>query len=304
MARPAGKSSGKYVIKGTRGDDIIDGRTYDLALQERGLSIDGSAGNDILRGGSGQDYLNGNHGNDTLIADESDLSGVASGTLIYQGGSGVDTLDLSAIPFAEGTGLWIRSGGGTTWIATDFDTAGGITDLNWSWGERWIDSFAGIENFRLGDGDDNVQLITGAGSNTVWAGAGDDFVEAGDGNDVLFGEDGNDVLSHGWGDDVMTGGLGNDAFLLAGRVVGQYTFDRITDFDTKSGEADTQYDAIWLYNGWTLTWDASSTDVLRGHFYDPAYGEVFGEIILEGLTYADSALVPILSYDPMTGIAT
>lgn len=298
------KPTGKYVINGTRGDDEIDGHTYDQSLQDRGLSMNGGAGNDAIRGGSGLDYLNGGDGDDTLIAEMNDLIGLPAGMIVYQGGKGSDTLDLSEVNFAEGTGLWVRANGNPTWLATDYDTAGSITDPNWTWGTRWTNLFQGIENFILGEGNDNVQMISGSGNNTVWGGRGDDYIHTADGNDVLYGEDGNDVLSHGWGNDVMTGGPGNDAFLIQGRVVGQYTYDVVTDFDPKSDELDPSYDQLWVAAGWSIIWDYDSKDVLHGYYYDPAYNEIFGELTIQNLTLAHLPMVQVLSYDNMTGIAS
>jgi hypothetical protein len=48
-----------------------------------------------------------------------------------------------------------------------------------------------------------------------------------------------------------------------------------------------------------VTWDQNSPDVLHGYLKDGT--TIFGEITLEGLTYADRLLVPVGTTDMNTG---
>src|SRR6476620_7933996 len=109
VAKPP--SISKITLSGGNGADIIDGRTYSSADQARGFIIKGNGGNDDLTGGSGADSLSGGAGNDVLHAHLSDLVGAPAGTTIYDGGNGVDTLDLSSIPSTDGDGIFVQSGG-------------------------------------------------------------------------------------------------------------------------------------------------------------------------------------------------
>jgi Ca2+-binding RTX toxin-like protein len=79
-------SAGNDVITGYRGDDSIDGGTGNDTLN-------GNAGNDALHGASGDDRLQGDEGNDSLSGDEgNDLLFGDAGDDVLSGGAGVDTL--------------------------------------------------------------------------------------------------------------------------------------------------------------------------------------------------------------------
>jgi Ca2+-binding RTX toxin-like protein len=82
---------GDDVILGEAGDDcLIGGAGNDVVLGGDGDDeVQGSSGNDHLAGGAGEDKVEGGDGDDTVIVDadceEDD----------YDGGAGIDTLDLS-----------------------------------------------------------------------------------------------------------------------------------------------------------------------------------------------------------------
>lgn len=306
MAKPDGKGGGnggggggstdKYRIVGTEGDDVIDGRLYDQAIQDLGLLIEGLGGNDSLRGGSGQDVLTGGDGDDVLFASADDLIGVGDGKIVYDGGKGSDTLDVSAIPFDSGNGVWVHVDSGpvkqqVSYIRSNADVVSGQITYD----ESWSNNFKNIENLAGGDGNDVLSFALGTGNNILRGGAGNDYLDAHDGDDQLFGDEGNDILVPGWGIDEMTGGAGNDTFSITGRLVGEYTVKTIHDFDLYTGEGDLSFDQIWLGEGWSIDWDESSPDVLKGYLRDG--GEVFGEIILLGLTLADAGSVSIQNVD-------
>ena len=58
----------------------------------------------------------------------------------------------------------------------------------------------------------DMELVGGAGNDTVTGGEGDDVLQGGVGNDALAGGLGNDTLDGGAGTDVMVGGLGDDVY--------------------------------------------------------------------------------------------
>lgn len=293
----------QYSLNGGRGDDTLDARTLNDDVEAAGGVISGNGGNDTLIGGIGKDVMKGGDGDDLLVASLTDLEGIKAGTVVYDGGQGSDTLDLSGIPFADGTGIWVTmdiAGKGSSNIRTDvtFNHDGLAEDPTYS-GSSFSNNFKGIENFILGGGDDLVQLRTSWPS-SVFGGDGDDNIATGSGNDYIDGGSGNDILNGGWGSDTLKGGGGNDSFAITGRVVNQYTHDVIVDFETRTDVADTSYDEIWLWQGWSIQWDEGDpTDPLHGYLYDN--GTLFGEVTLTGLTLADADDVEVFNIDPSTG---
>lgn len=290
-----GPSIGKFSINGTSGDDLIDGSTYDSSIQSRGFNINGAGGNDTIKGGFGADILKGGNGNDLISGDLSDLSGAGSGNIVWDGGNGIDTLDLSAIPYADGTGTMIAFyGNGDSQVRLsaekdDGSTAGpGLTPSD----VVYRGNFQGFENFTLGDGNDSIYMTNASIANVLKGGGGNDLISAGGGNDTVYGGSGNDIIEGGWGNDIAYGGDGNDVFTWQGRLSGQYTTDVIKDFDADG--SDGSHDEIWLGGSWTIQWDPNSV-VLHGYLYDN--GVRFGEITLEGLSFADASSVVIHHVD-------
>lgn len=287
-----GNGTSRFTVPTTRGNDIIDGSTLDTALQARGLIIDGNAGNDVIKGGVGADLLSGGDGNDYVYGDLADLASASNGATVWDGGKGTDTLDLSLIPFTEGSGTYVRitSGPGTSTsqVWTNVNNPDGSI-FGFATGEaKYGENLKGFENVVMGGGDDWVEMATGTGNNVLDGGGGNDVLMAGDGSDVVRGGDGNDMVSGGWGNDLLTGGAGHDLFILLGRLAGEYTTDTVTDFDIDA--SDSIVDGLWLGATYTVQWDANSA-VLHGYMFDN--GTAIGEITLAGLTYSDAAAVPI-----------
>lgn len=292
MAKGGG-GSGRYTVNLGKGDDNFDGSTLDQSLQDRGLGISGNGGNDILRGGSGADTLSGGIGNDTIFGDLADLQGAGGdGKIVWDGGNGTDTLDLSGLTYAAGTGTMVAFyANGDSQVRTSAGTPDNYAEPT-TWDAIYRGNFTGFENFTLGAGNDTILMTTASIANVIRGGDGNDLVRAGGGNDTVYGEGGNDIMDGGWGDDVLTGGAGSDAFMWEGRLAAQYTRDTVTDFDV-DGSDGTQ-DQIWLWQGWSIQWDPNSA-VLHGFLIDN--GTVFGEVTLQGLTYADAALVQVVNLD-------
>lgn len=169
-------------IVGTSGDDTLEGTSGDDV-------INGDAGNDILVGYDGDDTLIGGDGYDTFYG--------GLGVDTYDGGDGYDTVNFAYI---NGTSaqiliddMVVDAGAGTA-------TFSGITE-----------TFTGIEQFYLGDGDDT--FVGSAGDDFVYGNAGVDNLSGGDGNDTFIGGDGNDYLKGGDGIDALYGDAGNDTLL-------------------------------------------------------------------------------------------
>ncbi|MCX7890405.1 MAG: hypothetical protein N2422_11885, partial [Rhodobacteraceae bacterium] len=137
-------------IRGERGNDRLHGEAGDdiLAGGEGDDSLDGGAGDDTLSGGAGADVIAGGAGADTLIvsADAAPDS--------YDGGDGVDSLDLSSL--VEDLVLDLAAG----------------TLLSPETGQ---DSVAGVEVIVGGAGNDT--FVAGEGAATVFGGLGNDVFD-------------------------------------------------------------------------------------------------------------------------------
>lgn len=159
------------VLKGTRGND-------DLRVTQRidqAWTIDGGAGNDILRGGNGADTLLGGAGNDIIYGLPNDAR--------LDGGLGSDTLDLG---LAAGPVRYLATFGGqlTYWpdstpetyaVAAGFEQVIGSSYADFLIGGSGADTFAGA-----GGAD---HLDGGFGDDTLSGGAGGDFFEFSNGSD-------------------------------------------------------------------------------------------------------------------------
>jgi Ca2+-binding RTX toxin-like protein len=282
----------KVTINGNQFDNIINGSDQPDDVEARGLIINGNAGNDTLKGGSGADILNGGDGNDYVYGDHADLAGAGDGTTVWDGGKGIDTIDLSQVPYEDGLGTYLKIGtglpGSSSQIWTNVDNPDGTL-----WGfdtaeAKYVNNVKGFENVVMGGGDDWVDMASGTGNNTVNGGGGNDVLNAGDGNDIVIGGDGNDMVIGGWGDDQLTGGAGSDMFVFLGRLAGQFTRDTIADFDIDG--SDGAADALWLGESYTVQWDPNSA-ALHGYMFDN--GTAIGEITLLGLNYTDASSVQI-----------
>jgi hypothetical protein len=147
-------------IEGTAGNDVLVGtRAPDV--------IDGRGGNDVIRGKGGDDIICGGPGRDRIFP--------GGGNDIVRGGRDVDR-----VVFAGRRAVVVRLGKGR---------ASGQGD----------DVVRGVESVRGSRGDD---LLVGSRRANVLAG--------GAGNDVLRGLAGDDILRGGPGSDIANGGPGAD----------------------------------------------------------------------------------------------
>ena len=175
-------STGNDRIKGQGADNQLFGQAGDDRIDGLGGDdrLAGGTGNDRLHGGDGNDWLNGGPGRDQLI-----------------GGTGVDTAYFGGAARVD--------------LANSGRNNGGAAG----------DSISGIENLASGSGADWLYgsdrrntLNGGTGNDRLEGRGGNDLLEGGSGDDVLKGDAGDDVLQGGAGADNLNGGLGND--LLVG----------------------------------------------------------------------------------------
>lgn len=210
-------------LTGTNADDVIQGKGGDDVVHAR-------AGNDRIFGGTGADSLFGEGGNDTFLV----FGGETAANEVYDGGSGLDTLQASnGADFRNSTltsieQLKFNSGGATTvsMKAASFGGTGlasnlvivgsdGIDRLEITMAEKaTIDlhlvlySNWGPEDQIVIFGDSSNELFQGSwgtdfissffGVDTVLAGGGDDFINA-------------DLTQAG---DIYNGGTGFDTLLV------------------------------------------------------------------------------------------
>ena len=221
--------AGADTISGGDGSDWLSGFAGNSGVSnadDLADSLDGGAGNDILRGNAGDDTLRGGEGDDNLRGD--------AGNDVLDGGNGVDfasyrydelglttgiVLDLSAFTPGAASQQWSDGQGGT-------DTLLSIERLG-------ITGSALADSVRGSSGSD--QLTGGAGDDTLLGGAGADRLQGDAGNDRIQGDDGEDFILGFGGNDLLTGGAGNDTFVYDLTLAdGQ---DTITDF-AQAGDLD------------------------------------------------------------------
>ncbi|BAY07253.1 calcium-binding protein [Calothrix sp. NIES-2098] len=187
-------------------------------------TLDGGAGNDILKGASGS-ILRGGTGNDTL-----EIANFGKGSLI--GGAGDDRYNVyqvgtSAIPFVIDELNFGGSGTDTIFTTLDFSLTsqsgvtfkGQIENLILAAPGANLGQVAGpisgtgnsLNNVISGNRQNNI-LSGMSGNDSIYGSIGDDTIDGGDGNDQLFGQDGNDSLNGGLGVDTLNGGIGDDTY--------------------------------------------------------------------------------------------
>jgi Ca2+-binding RTX toxin-like protein len=306
-------SSGPITIKGTRGNDIlrIDPTHPD---QSRGFIIEGLAGDDELEGGTGVDRLLGGAGFDDLWAQKEDLLGAAAaGKIAYDGGADLDILRFDK--WTENVGIdlgYNNISGDVDRFYTGFTMVRSGVRTTLEGATQYQGLTTSIEGVIGGSGDD---LLNGdVYGNYLEGGPGNDHVDGKRGADQLVGGAGDD---HIWiyGGDLVSGDYtdtvpvtfppgapGNDSFFVGGGDVGAYYVNRITDFDTRTSESDTQFDQLWINTNFTYRFDYDAeAGVLRLIWTGSTSGDL-GEVIFDGLTDLDIPFIPIVTWDPMTGM--
>lgn len=216
-------NSGGLTVHGSAGDDVLYGGADDDTIYAGAGddTVEAGAGNDLIYGGKGNDRLSGGRGQDNV------KGGAGDDTL--SGDEGDDTLD-------GGNGSDDISGGDGTDIA-----AGGYGDdhLYGDAGNDTLDGEEGADIMAGGLGNDTIYIddqhdqaieALGEGTDTalvnievyslpenveilIYIGEAD-FI--GTGNDlanIIVGGDGQDTLDGGMGDDVLDGGYGADLLI-------------------------------------------------------------------------------------------
>lgn len=155
MGKPVSSTN---ILKGSRNGDVLQ---VTQRLNEA-WTVDGGAGDDIIKGGAGSDTLLGGNGNDIIFGALNDVR--------LDGGGGYDTLDLSLVSSPL---RYLGSYGGQLTGWPDFSP------------ETYTVA-SGFERVIGGSASDF--LLGGSASETLVGGGGSDHIEGGAGNDVLVGD--------------------------------------------------------------------------------------------------------------------
>lgn len=124
----------------------------------------------------------------------------SNGNLLIAGGSGADTLSVSA---ADGVVSATVNGSTTT------EPAASVHAIELLGG-------AGNDTISVGAGVGGVTAVGGGGDDSITGGSGNDSLSGGGGNDTILGGSGNDSLSGDLGNDTILGGSGDDVIRAGG----------------------------------------------------------------------------------------
>ncbi|MEX5748393.1 DUF4214 domain-containing protein [Massilia sp. X63] len=226
---PAGGSLGNngpigLTLTGSAGDDVLSGRDLNDTIDGRAGNDDlrGEAGDDKLFGGDGHDRLDGGAGNDHLEGgDGNDTLSDGFGDDVLIGGAGDDIL-------SDGTGDNVLSGGAGNDVLSSIGSAGNRpagTILDGGDGNDRFHVGSTVKTVLGGAGDDDVTVDDEGGP----AGRAPLLVDLGDGNDRLsfsaFYEEARAVR--------VSGGAGVDSYRFGGGY--HWPLLTITDFQTGAG---------------------------------------------------------------------
>ena len=223
--------------------------------------INGSSKADTLEPHVNVNLIRGFEGNDTFLF---------VGGITFDGGKGVDLLDVSAsdrrivVDLSQDVAT---DGNASTLISIEGVTSGEGDDTLTGNGKRnTLTGNCGDDEVNGGGGKDRI--FGNSGDDNLGGGSGADKIFAGAGNDLVFGNGGDDLIVGGTGDDLLLGGAGNDTI-------------RGEDGDDQIGGGHGKDRLIGGNNRDTLFGDAGG-DVLKGGggrdklFGDDGNDQLFG----------------------------
>ena len=228
--------SGRDVISAGAGDDhVFAGADDDMVYGDAGADrIFGDQGNDLINAGAGDDTVFGGAGNDLILAESGDGNDVYFGDE-GGGGTGIDTLDMSAMT----ANVTVNLG------------SGALSNGTASSSQTGNDTIWGIENVNTGSGNDTITASNAV--NVISGGAGNDTFKftsttAANGDTIVTFEPGDRIDLTAI--DANTGTAGDQSFTLvngAPTAAGQLgvTFETRADgdFTVVQGNIDGNADA-------------------------------------------------------------
>jgi len=227
---------GRDVIFAGAGDDhVFGGGQADIIYGDAGADrILGGDGNDLINAGAGDDTVFGGAGDDLIVAEAWDGADVYFGD-DSDGGTGVDTLDMSAVT----ANVTVNLGSGPLFNGTASSSQTG-NDTIW-----------GVENVNTGSGNDTITASNAV--NVMNGGAGDDTFKfnsasAADGDTIVGFEAGDRVDLTAIDANVGTAGdqsfaLVSGAFTAAGQLAVTHESRADGDFTVVEGNIDGNTDA-------------------------------------------------------------
>ena len=222
--------TGGVVLLGDNNANTVTDDTFNGTLDS--VIFNGGAGKDILITAGGSQILNGNDGDDMFVTVERQSSEGSSGTDVFNGGNGNDTLNLDSaqggkisqytVNLANGTGSIIAGTIGVPTLYNSSFTLSSIENVNGSDAKDSITGNDSANNLSGGSGDDT---LVGAGGN--------DSLSGGDGADNIDGGSGYDLLDFSTGD--FSSNSGVNVSLLAGNAVRGGVTDTIANIEAVIG---------------------------------------------------------------------
>ena len=224
------------VLIGLEGDDTLTGGSGDDTLI-------GGTGNDVLTGSAGADVYQFNLGDgaDTINNFDNQIDPAQPDVLVL--GAGIvpsqvsisrnyfdlvltiegttDSITISSFLDRAGESSFaideVRFADGTIWTRADImDTLNTPTEgddyIFGGSGADDVDALGGIDNIRLGGGNDTG--VGGAGDDFLYGDEGADDLSGGADNDKIYGGEGDDTLQGGSGDDLLDGGDGANTYVF------------------------------------------------------------------------------------------
>jgi Ca2+-binding RTX toxin-like protein len=231
-----------------------DGKDQLQTYNASAATLDGGAGNDVLKGWDTNDTLLGGPGDDEIQAsggsdhiEGGDGNDTISGETYHDpapdlidGGAGIDTVDDWSIPDKDyNPPISVTMDG----VANDGRPGEGDNVVNV---EKIASHVSGTLSGGAGDDDLQVWANIDEGNSTLLGNGGNDKLTAGDYQDNLDGGPGNDVLNAGFGNDTITGGPGQDTIFAdaTSASCGYFSYTCKIPFGNdivyaQDGEADT-----------------------------------------------------------------
>ncbi|MDB5539512.1 MAG: hypothetical protein JWQ89_1239 [Devosia sp.] len=220
----SGGSGRDVIFAGTGDDHVFAGAGEDMVYGDDGADrIFGDQGDDLIDAGYGDDTVFGGAGDDLIVAEVNDGNDAYFGDE-GTGGSGIDTLDMSAISAATTVNLG----------------SGPLLNGSASSSQTGNDTLWGIENVNTGSGNDVI--VAGTAANVMNGGLGDDTfrfnsVEAAKGDTIVGFEPGDRIdLS---GIDANYASDGNQSFTLVSDAAFTAAGQLAVTYETHGGQEFT-----------------------------------------------------------------
>jgi len=209
------------IFAGGGHDNVLAGGGADMVYGDAGNDrILAEGGNDLVNAGAGNDTVFGGAGDDLIVAEENDGNDTYYGDGM-SGGTGADTLDMSAINVDVVADL-----------GTGFMDRGSVSSAL-----SGNDTIWGVEN-----------IVTGSGNDTITASGAVNVIDAGSGNDTFrflsaSDADGDTIMGFQPGDKIDLSGMdadwcasGNQSFTLVSDAFTGARGELLVTHETRDGE--------------------------------------------------------------------